>query len=353
MPEQPPGPGTRATGTGATDTGATDTERAIERVFHEEPPSGNRYLPEISRVADTGWPTLEDAEPEAPSELFTEGWTSPGSTSDTQRSLQQFENQLDASLVAPPRSFTDEAALYPVFHAVFSTAPRNLWRDQLNFYHPTMLAKLGILLGVSAAIANSSADREWMEYYQDHIRSDGTDKLSHWVKPFGDGVYTLPVVVGVTILANSFDKLPLSDETAEWGGRTIRGWTVGAAPFIAFSYILGSSRPDQSGHNSRWVPWKDKHGVSGHAFMSAVPFITAAQMTDNPWLKAAFYAGSTVTGWSRWNDHDHYLSQVVMGWGLAYLAASAVRETEEAGHIYSIVPIPAGHGYGFGIEFRR
>ena len=56
--------------------------------------------------------------------------------------------------------------------------------------------------------------------------------------------------------------------------------------------------------------------------------MTAAAMTDEPLLKAAFAAGSLAAGWSRINDNAHYLSQVLLGWTVAYLAVDAVSATE-------------------------
>jgi membrane-associated phospholipid phosphatase len=236
---------------------------------------------------------------------------------------------------------------------LFSATPRQVWRDHLNFYSPEGITSLAILLGGSAVVANTSIDTEIMEKYQGQVRGPGTDNFAKIVKPLGDGVYTLPIIVGATLLANMSDRVPLPARTGEWGGRTIRGLAVGAPPFLLLQYVLGSSRPDVMPFGSRWEPWKDKHGVSGHAYMSAVPFITAAKMTDNPYWKAGLYFGSTVTGWSRINDHDHYLSQVIMGWGLAYLAATAVDETARGEVTYKVVPLPIPGVSGMGIEIRR
>ena len=86
--------------------------------------------------------------------------------------------------------------------------------------------------------------------------------------------------------------------------------------------------------------------------MSAVPFITAAKMVDDPLLKAALYVGSGLTGWSRINDNDHYLSQVLMGWFLAYLSVEAVLDTDDQTAHWELVPIPAQHGQGVGLEYR-
>ena len=38
--------------------------------------------------------------------------------------------------------------------------------------------------------------------------------------------------------------------------------------------------------------------------------------------------GSVLTGWSRLNDRKHYLSQIILGWTIAWNAVSAVDDDE-------------------------
>ena len=93
--------------------------------------------------------------------------------------------------------------------------------------------------------------------------------------------------------------------------------------------------------------------MSGHAFMGAIPFLSAAKMTEDPYLKATFYVASTLPGLSRITDDDHYPSQVLLGWWIAYLAASAVDEVNISRSHVSIFPMMIPDGAGVGIEFRR
>ena len=71
-------------------------------------------------------------------------------------------------------------------------------------------------------------------------------------------------------------------------------------------------------------------------------------MSDNILFKALMYGLSTLPGWSRINDNDHYLSQVVLGWSLAYLAATAVDHSEQSKRHFAIVPLPMDGGMGVG-----
>ncbi|MEZ6069860.1 MAG: hypothetical protein R3C10_06170 [Pirellulales bacterium] len=92
---------------------------------------------------------------------------------------------------------------------------------------------------------------------------------------------------------------------------------------LALQAVTGASRPGESTSESHWKPFDDNNGVSGHAFMGAIPFMSAAKMTDNIWFKGALYAASALPAMSRVSDDDHYFSQAFLGWWMAYMAASA------------------------------
>lgn len=87
--------------------------------------------------------------------------------------------------------------------------------------------------------------------------------------------------------------------------------------------------------------------------MGAIPFLSAAMMTEDPYLRATFYVASTLPGLSRIADDDHYPSQVLLGWWIAYLAASAVDGADESRHGVSVFPMLVPDGVGLGMEFRR
>jgi len=87
--------------------------------------------------------------------------------------------------------------------------------------------------------------------------------------------------------------------------------------------------------------------------MGAMPFITAAQMTENPWTNGCLYSLSVLPAWSRVNDHDHYLSQAVLGWWMAYLAASAVNRTDLANQDVTLEPWVTPDGAGVALIVRR
>ena len=89
--------------------------------------------------------------------------------------------------------------------------------------------------------------------------------------------------------------------------------------------VTGGSRPGETSAGSRWKPFSDNNGVSGHAFIGGLVFIDAAKMTDNPWLKTGFYACSFYPPGRASMTMRHYTSQALLGWWMAYCAATCGR----------------------------
>ena len=140
----------------------------------------------------------------------------------------------------------------------------------------------------------------------------------------------------------------------EWGSRSLRMFVVGAPPLYVMQQVTGSSRPGESSAGSHWHFLNDNNGVSGHAFIGAVPFLAAAEMVENPWAKGGLYACSTLCAFSRVDVNAHYPSEVFLGWYLAVASSIAVNRTEIrfAGIDMKVVPLPVSNGSGVALEGR-
>lgn len=87
--------------------------------------------------------------------------------------------------------------------------------------------------------------------------------------------------------------------------------------------------------------------------MGAIPFLSIAKMSDNPWVKGSFYITSALPALSRINDDAHFASQAFLGWWLAVLASEAVDQTNDGVNTgWRIVPLTPEHGDGLAIEKR-
>jgi len=236
----------------------------------------------------------------------------------------------------------------------FRLLVRNIRSDYRNYY--SWITMRDLLLGVAFAspLANTSLDGDFQGWYQRDVRSNCTDDFSAFWKTFGEGQIFVPAFAGLAVVGKMFEDRPLFGCAGEFGDRVTRGYLVGAPPMLLMQLILGGSRPGEDFVESRWKPFEDNNSVSGHAFMGAVPFITAAQMCQNPWAKGTLYVCSTFTAWSRINDDDHYLSQACLGWWMGYLACRAVDDTQRRCYRgYELTPIATPEITGIGVIWER
>ena len=227
---------------------------------------------------------------------------------------------------------------------------QNLIGDEQNFYSCPSLACLTVGLGSSAILANTNLDQEFRQAVHGGAGA-GSNNLA-WMTDLGNGYYVIPSLAGIWAVDYLIDSNsvgtdhPVAECLQEWSARSLRGMTVGAAPLVALQYLIGSSRPGQDPNGSHWDPFQSSHGVSGNAFIGAVPFWTAAQMTENLPLEAGFYALGTLGGIARIHTDSHYLSQVVMGWWLAGLSVAAVDCTELQHKQWMVSPTVFDDGAG-------
>jgi hypothetical protein len=236
---------------------------------------------------------------------------------------------------------------------VLAATRDNAFRDYANYYRLCTLGQFMVILAPAAVFANSDYDADVGNWYQAHVRSAGTDRASNFIRPLGNGFYTIPFYVSAKFLGEYFEDQPGMALLGEFGDRTSRALMVGAPPFLALQYLAGGGRPSVYADESYWRPFRGSHGASGHAFMGAVPFLTLAGMTDDPLAKTIFYACSPWTGFTRINDNVHYVSQVWLGWWMALLATEAVYDTEKEKGPLTITPVVTPEMTGIGFTYQH
>lgn len=230
---------------------------------------------------------------------------------------------------------------------------QTIWRDHRHFYSWRSIYGTALGFAAGGAMANTSIDQHFRNWYRDDVRCSGTDNVASFFKTFGEGRIFIPAFAGLAVLDIFCDDLPVLGVAGDFGDRVTRAYLVGAPPMLVMQLVTGASRPGEASHDSQWRPFTDNNGVSGHAFMGAVPFLTAARMCDNFWLKSGLYILSTFTAWSRVNDDRHYLSQACLGWWMAYMACRAVDQTEYEERLFSLAPIATPEMTGVAIILRR
>ena len=230
---------------------------------------------------------------------------------------------------------------------VFQRGFNTVKDDYLEFYSRKRLLRMLAATGAGALMANTHIDQEIQDWYQHDARSSATDDLASVTKQFGEYKYVVPLLL-VSGLAGHYlgESYDGAKGVGAWGLRSMRAYLVGFPLQITAQYLTGASRPVEN-RGSDWRPFKDNNGVSGHAFIGAVPFLTLARMNDdNPYLKYFFYAASTLTGLSRINDNAHYFSQAVLGWYIAWEATGAVADRDREERRVSVGPALMGDTWG-------
>lgn len=225
--------------------------------------------------------------------------------------------------------------------------------DYRNYYSCGTMRDLWLGVAGGAVLANTSLDEDFQNWYRRDVRGSGTDDFAAFWKTFGEGEIFIPAYAGLALVGGIFQDRPLIGPVGEFSDRVTRGYLVGAPPMLLMQAMLGGSRPGEHGVGSQWKPFDDSNAVSGHAFIGAVPFITAAKMSDRPWMKATFYTLSTFPAWSRVNDDAHYLSQACLGWWMGYLACRAVDQTEYEQRCLTFTPLVTPGVTGMAMVVQR
>lgn len=224
----------------------------------------------------------------------------------------------------------------------------SVWQDHRHYYSWRTVGMYSAAFGLGAVMANTSIDQHFQDWYQREIGNSG---FIHSFKYAGEGVIILPTYLVSMGIGYMLEDRPVGGWIGQWGQRSFRAALVGAPPMLLAQFVTGGSRPGEEPWNSAWRPFNDVNSVSGHAFMGAIPFLTAAQMVERPWLKFSLYGLSTMTGWSRVNDNAHYLSQIMLGWTMAVAATFAVDETSrEMG--FTLTPMLANGNHGLIAEWQ-
>lgn len=226
-------------------------------------------------------------------------------------------------------------------------------RDYELYYSPPELIRLGAVVAAGGVLANTSLDGDFARFYQGHVRNGFTDALARPFNKAGHGTaVALPLIyLGAMVVGGYGGEAGSGSPVATWGDRSLRAFILGAPQQVLLTHLAGSYRPTQG--NSHWHPFRSHHGVSGHAFYGAIPLLTGAEMAKNPWVKYTLYAASVLPAWARINANKHYLSQVFLGWTMAFLATDTVaRSDANRSQVANLTPLVFPDGAGLALHMR-
>jgi hypothetical protein len=190
------------------------------------------------------------------------------------------------------------------------------WRRQ---YSRRSFLKLGAAVVVAGAVVYSGADEAVTRLHDKHVRSKSSDRLSRVGYELGQRPWFL-AWAGLAAV----DAWVRSNPLTRWGRANFETMAVGLPVLWTVQRALGADRPSADEPTPNWRPFASDHAASGHAFIGAVPWLNAARAAGLHRWRPLLLMGSTLSGWSRLNDRKHYLSQVWLGWFIAWQATNAV-----------------------------
>ena len=194
------------------------------------------------------------------------------------------------------------------------------WRRN---YGRRSFLRLGAGLLAAGILAYSGLDEAVDRLHAGSMRSGSSDRAAGILRFGGERfwflAWTLTGVLDAWVRSNSFTR---------WGRCNFEAMVVGLPLLWTVQRGLGANRPSSDDGNPRWRPLKADKSASGHTFMAAVPWLTLAVRSGRVPVRGLARLASVLTGWSRINDRKHYLSQVILGWVIAWNAVTAVADGE-------------------------
>jgi membrane-associated phospholipid phosphatase len=223
--------------------------------------------------------------------------------------------------------------------------------DYRLHYSGNKLLQTCLAIGVSGIFANTNTDKSVRKHWQEHIRSDTTDDIAYGFTVLETASHhksSVPIYLTAMIVGKYSNNHFLNTRVSEWGNRSLRALLLGIPQKILFASATGSGRPEEGGPG--WDLFDDNNGVSGHAFYGAVPFLSAAHLSKHHISKYMFYTASIMPGLSRINDDKHYLSQVVLGWSIAFISTYTVlKSNKNKNSDITLTPVSISGDVGIGV----
>lgn len=183
--------------------------------------------------------------------------------------------------------------------------------------------KLGGLLAGTTTLAYSGLDEAIDAWHTEHVESDATHAVTGVLHLFGERFWFAYWAVFAAL-----DSLVGSVPLTRWGRKSFEAMVVGLPALWTCQYGLGGARPSDHTHGPRYRPLADQNSASGHTFIAAIPCLVGARMLTRQPARGAAFAASPLVGWSRINDRRHYLSQVLLGYGIAWTSVETVLESD-------------------------
>ena len=154
-----------------------------------------------------------------------------------------------------------------------------------------------------------------------------TAKLPSILVRFGDAegnpVYVFPILLGGTLAGRALGSKVV--EAVSW--RAFESTAMATGTALILKSAIGRRRPNVAPHTPFSFRPFTFHGnslPSGHTTIAFALATSLSSETKDHWTDVLFYAGATLTAYSRMNDDKHWLSDTVFGAALGIVSARLV-----------------------------
>lgn len=205
----------------------------------------------------------------------------------------------------------------------------------------------------AAALAGIAAlgllDQPLQRYIQTH-RSAGADVLAADVRHMGQVEVFGSVPAGMAIVGLAAHR----PELVRGSLRVAASLALAGVTTTAGKLTLGRLRPSSERDADDFKPFSGHDSFpSGHTTMA---FALAASLSNEirrPWATVGLFTVAAGTGWSRLNDNNHWLSDVVAGAVVGVTSAELVDGRWRIFHLRPPALLVTRAGAGLGWRFSR
>jgi hypothetical protein len=219
--------------------------------------------------------------------------------------------------------------------------PRMLWDDNLSLFNWQNAIVLGVAAGGAVAVRDNLDQRVRQETAEHPLRwGEGSVVL----RQFGEYTVQVPALAGVYALSLWTDN----DKLHEFSKAALSAYGLSAMYTVAIKGITNTSRPTTQFENGHY---------GFPSYHASSTFAIAAVIDEYYGWEAALpaYVLAGLVGWSRIDQREHDLSDVLFGSVLGFV----VGKTVAAAHLekyssFRVTPYydPVSHGGGVNVETK-
>ena len=186
-----------------------------------------------------------------------------------------------------------------------------LWEDAKGIVNWNNTLILGAAAGLAIAFREGDADREVREWVDKHPNRWGS--TGHTLGEFGNFAFQAPVLVGVY----GYSVWAQDEELHDLMGTMLSAYTITGVSTVLLKLAVNSDRPSDK--------WNNGH-YGFPSYHTASSFTIAAVLDEyyGCWVGLPAYALAGAIGYSRIDEQDHDLSDVVFGGAMGFVIGKAV-----------------------------